>query len=227
VNERNLLLNYHFHFQGKTKGKMQLLPIVGRRCSNGSGMDYPIDHPLFLKLQQTYGDSPPSEIPLLTHARNFFRGVGLDPTRNRPSSEALIRRIIKGNDFPVVNRLVDLANFASVDSGLPVGLYDRYKLHGDSLYMRIGKEGDTYEGIGRGVISLENKPVFFDRRGPFGSPISDSVRASVTEDTRNFLLIFYAPIDLPRKELMQHGAVAAERMLNACGGEIEVLGIIG
>ncbi|MHC5226858.1 B3/B4 domain-containing protein [Enterococcus sp. LJL99] len=120
----------------------------------------------------------------------FYKSIGLDASRYRPSSDSLLRRVIKGNGLYQINTLVDLNNYLSMKFQLPVGSYDLEQL-GDSVVYRVGQANESYQGIGKGLIIIENFPVLSDEQGPFGSPISDSQRAMISEKTTHALVIVY------------------------------------
>lgn len=120
-------------------------------------------------------------------AREVYRKLGKDPTRYRLASEALIRRLLKGMELYQVNNVVDINNLISLSSFYALGTYDLDRI-GEKIVFRPGIEGESYEGIGRGMLNLENLPLFADVQGSFGSPTSDSERSMVTENTRRILL---------------------------------------
>jgi len=120
--------------------------------------------------------------------RAGYKALGKDPARYRGSAEALLRRLIAGKGMPRINNVVDVINLASVESRLPVGLYDL--AHVDSaIEFRAGRAGETYKGIGKYDLNLEGLPLFADAKGPHGSPTSDSERTMVTEATTRVLAI--------------------------------------
>lgn len=123
--------------------------------------------------------------------RAVYRSLGVDPTRYRLSSEALLRRAIKGKDLYQVNNVVDINNLISIKSMYPICTYDVEKID-ETIYFTVGKEGEAYEGIGRGEFHIENFPVFGDEKGKFGSTTSDSERAMIKEDTKEILMILVA-----------------------------------
>lgn len=118
--------------------------------------------------------------------RAGYKALGKDPARYRGSAEALIRRVIAGKGLPRINNVVDIINVASVESRLPIGLYDFAHVQGDIVF-RAGRAGETYKGIGKYDLNLEGLPVFCDALGPHGSPTSDSERTMVTEGTKKVL----------------------------------------
>jgi DNA/RNA-binding domain of Phe-tRNA-synthetase-like protein len=128
------------------------------------------------------------EAPAISATRAGYRALGKDPARYRGSAEALLRRIISGKHFPSINCVVDIINLVSVESRLPIGLYDLAKVQGDIVF-RVGRSGETYKGIGKFDLNLEDLPVFCDTGGPHGSPTSDSERTMVTSSTVSVLAI--------------------------------------
>jgi DNA/RNA-binding domain of Phe-tRNA-synthetase-like protein len=120
--------------------------------------------------------------------RAGYKSLGKDPARYRGSAEALLRRVIAGKGLPRINNVVDVINFVSVESRLPVGLYDLGQVQGDIVF-RAGRAGETYKGIGKYDLNLEGLPVFCDAVGPHGSPTSDSERTMVTLGTKQVVAI--------------------------------------
>lgn len=124
--------------------------------------------------------------------RAMFREWGMDPSKYRPSSEALLRRVIQGKGLYFISNIVDLVNLGSVETGWPYGCYDRAKLR-PPIVLRHGAPGESYERVGKEMWHLEGRPTLADAEGPFGSPISDSVRTMITDSTRDVLVVIYAP----------------------------------
>ncbi len=120
--------------------------------------------------------------------RKAYKALGKDPARYRGSAEALLRRIVSGKGLPQINAVVDVINLVSVESRLPVGLYDLAHVAGPIVF-RAGRPGETYKGIGKYDLNLEGLPVFCDAHGPHGSPTSDSERTMVTAATTNILAV--------------------------------------
>jgi DNA/RNA-binding domain of Phe-tRNA-synthetase-like protein len=128
------------------------------------------------------------EAPAILATRAAYKALGKDPARYRGSAEALLRRVIAGKGLPRINNVVDAINLVSVESRLPVGLYDLAHVQGDILF-RAGRAGETYKGIGKYDLNLEGLPVFCDAAGPHGSPTSDSERTMVTLETKKVIAI--------------------------------------
>src|SRR5579859_4647071 len=128
------------------------------------------------------------ESPQILATRAAYKALGKDPARYRGSAEALVRRVIAGKGLPQINAVVDIINLVSVESRLPIGLYDLAHVSGDIVF-RAGLAGETYKGIGKYDLNLEGLPVFCDAVGPHGSPTSDSERTMVTSETKQVMAI--------------------------------------
>jgi DNA/RNA-binding domain of Phe-tRNA-synthetase-like protein len=134
------------------------------------------------------------EVGPLDRARELYRRFGTDPTRMRPSSEALLRRMKKGESLPRVNSLVDVANAMSVQLQVPVGLYDLDKVKGDELVIRLGRKGEGYAGIGKENVNVAGRICVADAEGPVGNPSADSARTMITTDTERAVWIYFLPV---------------------------------
>ncbi len=139
------------------------------------------------KIAVLYKLSDVSKLANIHAARGAYKKFGKDPSRYRVSSESLVRRIVKGNELYKVNNIVDINNLISIYSLHSVCAYDMDKID-SKIYFTIGKEGDSYRGIGRGMVNLSDMPVFEDSRGEFGSTTSDSRRTMIENDTRRVLM---------------------------------------
>ena len=121
--------------------------------------------------------------------RRVYKACGKDPSRYRPASEALIRRMLQGKELYQINTMVDLINLASIAYGYSIGGFDAGKFVGDTLTLGIGREGEPYEGIGRGMINIHGLPVYRDAEGGVGTPTSDHERTKITMDTRHLVVL--------------------------------------
>ncbi len=135
-----------------------------------------------------------TEIKNVASSRKAYKSFGKDPGRYRVSSEALIRRIKQGKDLYKINTVVDTNNLISVESGFSVGSYDIDNVNGD-ITLKLGKAGESYKGIGKDSVNIENLPVLCDNDGPFGSPTSDSEKAMITLNSKNIVTLIYVFAD--------------------------------
>jgi DNA/RNA-binding domain of Phe-tRNA-synthetase-like protein len=163
------------------------------------------------RLREEHSGKPPAAIPGLQPARDLYRAFGIDPTRTRPSSEALLRRVLQGGSLPRILNAVDLINLLALRFLLSIGLYDAERIRG-RVVLRRGRPGEAYAGIRKEEVHLEGRPVLTDDEGPFGNPTSDSLRTSVTPETRALAMVLFAPTDLPRGALDEHVRAARAAM---------------
>jgi DNA/RNA-binding domain of Phe-tRNA-synthetase-like protein len=170
-------------------------------------------------LKSRYGDGKSAEVPGAADARTLYKALGLDPTKTRPSSEALLRRALKGEPLYRINTLVDALNLCSLRAQLPFGLYDRDKLR-PPVVLRRGGPGESYEGIRKGPVHVDARPVLADAAGPFGNPTSDSARTMITLEARNALVVVYAPAAYSLARLGEVLDASAATLMRFCGGEV-------
>ena len=121
--------------------------------------------------------------------RRVYRACGKDPSRYRPASEALIRRQLTNKSLYQIDTLVDLTNLASIAYGYSIGGFDADKFHGDTLTLGIGRAGEPYEGISRGMINIAGLPVYRDAIGGVGTPTSDNERTKITLETTHLVVL--------------------------------------
>jgi DNA/RNA-binding domain of Phe-tRNA-synthetase-like protein len=156
---------------------------------------------------------PPEEIVAV---RTMYKRVGIDPTKRRPSSEALLRRVRKGEPLPRINSMVDVCNWCSLEFQLPYGLYDADRIERD-VVLRLGRTGESYPGIRKDDVHVEGRITLADGRGPFGNPTSDSARTMVTTATTRALVVVFAPRELDGRLLDRVLTVTAQRMTEFTG----------
>ena len=128
-------------------------------------------------------------LPAIEATRRVYRACGKDPSRYRPASEALIRRMLQGKELYQVNTLVDVINLASIKFGYSMGGFDAEKFVGDTLNLDVGRADEPYEGIGRGLLNIEGLPVYRDAEGGVGTPTSDHERTKITSSTSHLVVL--------------------------------------
>ena len=168
---------------------------------------------------RAHAGGPPEGGPYTSEiagVRTMYKRVGLDPTKTRPSSEALLRRVRKGDSLPRINSMVDVCNWCSLEFQLPYGLYDSAHIDGD-VELRIGRAGESYPGIRKDAVHVEGRIALADRIGPFGNPTSDSARTMVTTETRQAMLVVFAPREVDTKRLAQVLDATSRRMSEFTG----------
>jgi DNA/RNA-binding domain of Phe-tRNA-synthetase-like protein len=175
--------------------------------------------PLLAEAEARVRISPPDESVAV---RTMYKKVGIDPTKTRPSNEALLRRVRKGDTVPRINSAVDVINWCSLEFQLPYGLYDFSKVSGP-VTMRRGAEGEKYAGIRKDEVNVGGRITVADALGAFGNPTSDSARTMVTPATTELLVIVYAPVQVARTQVERVLSATAERVALAVGGSLSAL----
>ncbi len=169
------------------------------------------------ELRERYGEGKSAEVPGAADARTLYKALGLDPTKTRPSNEALLRRALKGEPLYRINTLVDAVNLCSLRYQLPFGLYDLDRIE-PPIRLRRGTAGESYEGIRKGGVNVEGRPVLVDASGPFGNPTSDSARTMITLGTRRALIVAYVPAGYAPARLGDVLDGTAQTLTRHCGG---------
>ena len=146
-------------------------------------------HAMGEQYRQTLTTESLKEMSGIAATRRVYKACGKDPSRYRPASEALIRRMLQGKELYQIDTLVDLINLASIAFGYSIGGFDADQFVGDTLTLGIGREGEPYEGIGRGMINIHGLPVYRDAIGGVGTPTSDHERTKITMSTRHLVVL--------------------------------------
>lgn len=146
-------------------------------------------HALEDKYRQELTTESLKQLPGIAATRSVYKACGKDPSRYRPASEQLIRRMLQGKELYQIDTLVDLVNLASIAFGYSIGGFDADKFVGDTLTLGVGREGEPYEGIGRGPINIAGLPVYRDAEGGVGTPTSDHERTKMTLSTTHLVVL--------------------------------------
>jgi DNA/RNA-binding domain of Phe-tRNA-synthetase-like protein len=157
----------------------------------------------------------PEPADLIAAVRTMYKRVGLDPTKTRPSSEALLRRVRRGDELPRINSLVDVINWCSLESQLPFGLYDLDRIRG-AVTLRPGRPDESYAGIRKDTVHLGGRLTLADDEGPFGNPTSDSARTMVTIATSRALVVIFVPAALPAAVADRATSLTRQRIAEFC-----------
>ena len=153
----------------------------------------------------------PEAADVTSAVRTMYKQVGIDPTKTRPSSEALLRRVRKGDELPRINSLVDVINWCSLETQLPFGLYDVDHIEGD-VTLRLGRDGEEYAGIRKDTVHVAGRLTLADLQGPFGNPTSDSARTMVTTATTGALIVIFCPAAVSDANLQRALDLTRSRM---------------
>ena len=146
-------------------------------------------HALEDRFRQELTTESLKDLPSIAATRRVYKACGKDPSRYRPASEQLIRRMLQGKELYQIDTLVDLINLASIAYGYSIGGFDADKFVSDTLTLGVGREGEPYEGIGRGMLNIAGLPVYRDAEGGVGTPTSDHERTKMTMATTHLRVL--------------------------------------
>lgn len=174
------------------------------------------------EVKQTYGLDTLKDVPILRKYRDFYWRIGIDPTKIRPASEALIRRILQNKPLPTINSAVDAYNLASIKTHIAIGAFDISKLKGD-LELRFAKDGERFVGIGMNEPRALgcNEIIISDEENIVAIyPYRDSDSTKITFDTREIVLLYCGVPGIERKELLYAKELTGRYITQFCGGKI-------
>jgi len=177
------------------------------------------------EIRRTIGDRAPSELDAVTRSRRLYKQVGIDPTKERPSSEKLLRRVLKDRTFPRVNDFVDAMNTVSLRLQFPLCFYDWDQVVPPVL-IRIGRPDERFQGLGGNDVNLQGKIALIDGEGPFGNPTHDSDRTRISARTVRALVIAFAPADTSRAALKEVVDEIPRVASEYCSARLVVSGIL-
>jgi DNA/RNA-binding domain of Phe-tRNA-synthetase-like protein len=217
VTDKTLAISVAAELRGRVRlGILVLEGLVVREADEGLAAEIE-SHAS--ELRARYGSLKSSEVPGTADARDLYKALGIDPTKTRPSNEALLRRVLKGEPLYRVNTLVDALNLCSLRSQLPFGLYDLDRI-APPVELRRGRPGESYEGIRKGPVNVEGRPTLADAQGAFGNPTSDSARTSITLAATRALLTAYAPAGVAPSRLLGVLDETGATVTRSCGGHV-------
>ncbi|WP_425281661.1 B3/B4 domain-containing protein [Planococcus maritimus] len=166
-------------------------------------------------------DKELTDFPGLLEWRLAWKALGGDPSRYRPSAEALYRRVRKQNYLDPVNSAIDMNSFLSLQYEIPLGLYDASQIEGD-VEIGLGTVEDRYEGLNNRDNTLDKIIVTRDAKGAFGSPYVDSKRTAVTPQTTDAIHVFYLRPSMNRDNAIQLLTAAGNMFTGINGGEAQL-----
>ena len=161
--------------------------------------------------------------PIVRAYRDFFWSLDIDPTKTRPSGEALLRRILQGKNIPKISNVVDAYNLASLKTIIPLSGYD-LDIVFPPLVIRFSREDDVFQGIGMpSPVKLERKMLLLtdQKRILCIYPYRDSDATKITSRTRNVLIVGYGAPKIENEKLEEAVSTALELIKRVAGGIIE------
>ena len=168
---------------------------------------------VYAELRKRYTLDSVKDDPIFRAYRDFYWRIGIDPTKVRPSSEALVRRILQGKGLPSINPLVDVCNLVSALTGITFSAFDLDRIVGN-VRMTWSRAGEKFTGIGTGEMELTGRElVLRDDSGPISIyPYRDSERTKTSLETRNVLLVLCGVPGVPFHRLLETERMMLERI---------------
>jgi DNA/RNA-binding domain of Phe-tRNA-synthetase-like protein len=178
------------------------------------------------KLEDVRGKYKLEEVkdnPIIRSYRDFYWRIGIDPTKTRPSSEALLRRVLAGRDMPEINNCVDAYNLASILTLISMGAYDNNKIEGE-LRIRTS-HGEKFVGIGGKTLETQGEIVMSDDNKILNIfPYRDSEITKITTSTRSARVVLAGVRGISKDYLLESAETAIQLITKFCGGRGEILG---
>lgn len=177
-------------------------------------------------LRKKYSLETINQIETIKSVREMFKSEGMNPSRYRPSSEALLRRILKGQELYKINSVVDVNNWCSLEFFLPIGVYDANNIVGKTLTFRLGIN-ESYKGIDEDIQNAQGKILMVDEEKICGGPVSDSDKTMITMNTKRVFMVIYAPQNFQRADLQSILDISIQRMSSFNGGNLTFQTTVG
>jgi DNA/RNA-binding domain of Phe-tRNA-synthetase-like protein len=162
------------------------------------------------------------EGPIFRAYRDFFWRIGVDPTKIRPASEALIRRVLRGRTIPKINTLVDAYNLASIDSCISLAAFDKDVINGE-LFMREALANEEFYGIGMDKpVTLNGGEVVLEDVEKLVAiyPYRDAEISKITLNTRKLLLMMCGVPNIDDSILYEAKVLGVSYVQRFCGGVV-------
>jgi DNA/RNA-binding domain of Phe-tRNA-synthetase-like protein len=165
--------------------------------------------------------------PTVRAYRDFYWRLGIDPTKTRPSGEALLRRVLHGDELPRTSTVVDAYNLASTKTIIPISGFDKDCLN-PPFHVRFAKNGETFTGIGIGKpMALTDKMLVLadEKQVLCIYPYRDSDYTKITERTRNVLIVGYGAQETIEQQLTEAVETTLAYIKLVSSGEAEIIKI--
>lgn len=214
----------HLKFSEKVKDRfpnldLLIIQITGVNVEKKSAELQEFKEEVIEEIREEYGLEELKDVPIFRIYRDFFWDIGIDPTKTRPAAEALVRRVLQGNDLPRINTLVDAYNLASLKSGIPLAAFDYQSLEG-GLTMRFAREGEEFLGIGMDEsVELEGGEIVISDSEKLIAiyPYRDSEKTKITTSTDDILLMVCGAPGV-KEELEKAKETVLDYVTRFCGG---------
>jgi len=163
--------------------------------------------------------------PTVRAYRDFYWKLDIDPTKTRPSGEALLRRVLRSSELPRISTVVDAYNLGSMKTIIPISGFDKDRLN-PPFYVRFARKGETFTGIGM------NKPLILEKKMLVLAdekqvlciyPYRDADSTKITMQTLNVFIVGYGAPGISEEQLREAVETTLSYIKSVSGGEIETV----
>lgn len=180
---------------------------------------------VYNEVRSKYNVETLKDNPTIRAYRDFYWKLDIDPTKTRPSGEALLRRVLHGNELPTISTVVDAYNLASMKTIIPISGFDREKLN-PPFHIRFANNGETFIGIGMNKpMNLTDKMLVFADKSRVLSiyPYRDCDHTKITEKTKDVLIVGYGAPGIAEQQLREAVETTLTYIKQVSNGEIQTV----
>lgn len=177
------------------------------------------------KVKRSYQIEKLKDNPVVRAYRDFYWKLDIDPTKTRPSGEALLRRTLRGKPLPTISTIVDAYNLASLKTIIPLSGFD-LKLLNPPLQIRFSKGNEEFYGIGMTTpIKLKNNMLVLADKTRILCiyPHRDADATKITLNTREVVIIGYGAPGIIENKLKNAVETAIQFIKKVSGGKAEII----
>jgi DNA/RNA-binding domain of Phe-tRNA-synthetase-like protein len=163
--------------------------------------------------------------PTVRAYRDFYWKLDIDPTKTRPAGEALLRRVLHGDELPGISTVVDAYNLGSTKTIVPISGFDSDLLI-LPFQVRFAQNGEFFTGIGmnKPMLLTSKMLVLTDERQILCIyPYRDSESTKITDKTKNAVIVGYGALGIGDDQLKQAVETTLEYIKQVSGGEIGMI----
>ena len=168
--------------------------------------------------------------PDIARWREVFRSMGVKPNKYKSTVEALVKRVLKGQNMWDISSVVDVYNCVTVLTFLALGAFDTAHIDGD-VVLRYAKEGETFLPLGseEEVIPTDTRQIVYADDSKIISWLwcyRDTRLTGVTLETKEALFIIDTAFTLQTMSVQEGMALLSEH-LQKIGCTVKESGIVG
>lgn len=184
-----------------------------------------LEKDVYKEVRTKYNIETLKDNPTVRAYRDFYWKLDVDPTKTRPSGEALLRRVLHGKELPRISPVVDTYNLASLKTIIPISGFDKDRLN-PPFQIRFAKNGEAFTGISMNKpMALTDKTLVLTDENQILCiyPYRDSDHTKITRQTRNVLIVGYGAPGITEQQLKESVETTISYIKLVLGGETETI----